>query len=82
MRYIVGGAQKVVMRYLANSGRMSAASKRSKSYTNVAASHSHWPYSLPHMRLGPAGVGDGEVQAIGIDAVPELGGDGSAPADR
>ena len=31
MRYMVGGAQKVVMRYFANSGRMSAASKRSKS---------------------------------------------------
>ena len=31
MRYMVGGAQKVVMLYLANMGRMSEASKRSKS---------------------------------------------------
>ena len=31
MRYMVGGAQKVVILYLANMGRMSAASKRSKS---------------------------------------------------
>ena len=31
IRYMVGGAQKVVMRYLANMGRMSEASKRSKS---------------------------------------------------
>ena len=50
-RYIVGGAQNVVMLYFLNSGRMSAALKRSKSYTNVAASHIHCPYSLPHSAL-------------------------------
>ena len=46
--YIVGGAQNVVTWYFPNIGRICAASKRSKSYTNVAASHSHCPYSLPH----------------------------------
>ena len=48
-RYIVGGAQNVVMLYFLNIGRMSAALKRSKSYTKIAPSHSHCPYSLPHM---------------------------------
>ena len=50
-RYMVGGAQKVVMLYLANIGSMSWALKRSKSYTNTAPSFIHCPYSLPHSAL-------------------------------
>ena len=50
-RYMVGGAQNVVMLYFANIGRMSWALKRSKSYTNTAHSFIHCPYSLPHSAL-------------------------------
>ena len=41
--YIVGGAQKVVILYFLNMGRILPALNRSKSYVNMHASQSHCP---------------------------------------
>ena len=48
-RYMVGGAQKVVMWYFANRGSSSEGVNLSKSQTKIPASINHCPYSLPHM---------------------------------
>ena len=48
---MVGGQHRVVMSYRSRSSRISAGTKRSKSYVNTHASMSHWPYSLPHTDL-------------------------------
>ena len=72
-RYIVGGQHKVVMLYSAMRFKISEGMEAIEIVGEHARLHEPLTVVLAPYGLAPAGIGDGEMQAVGTHVVPVLG---------